>query len=100
MIKAPSESPISRKLAPYNETTINLTKQNTAKALQAYEAGKTLCSSPDTQRDSITTDIDALEIGSDTDGIGGSTLVGEDGSIWGSRVSSTSMSNPSILSLS
>ncbi|GLI77328.1 hypothetical protein PoHVEF18_005617 [Penicillium ochrochloron] len=100
MIKAPSESSSNRRPAPFNGAIFDFTAQNTAKVLQVYETSKPHRPSPDSQRDSITTDIDELEIGSDTDGIGGSTLVGEDGSIWGSRASTRSMDNPSILSSS
>jgi ankyrin repeat protein len=99
MIKAPSESSSNRRPAPFNGAIFDFTAQNTAKVLQVYETSNPHRPSPDSQRDSITTDIDELEIGSDTDGIGGSTLVGEDGSIWGSRASTTS-DNPSILSSS
>lgn len=98
-IKGPSEFSSNRKPVPYNETLSDSTEQSKTKTLRAYEAG-IMHHSPNTELDSITTDIEELEIGSDTDGIGGSTLIGEDGSTWGSRASTTSMNIPSILSSS
>ncbi|KAJ5480659.1 hypothetical protein N7539_006553 [Penicillium diatomitis] len=71
------------------ETAIPIyTYQKTAKHLPSLSR----------KRDSIGTEIDELEHGSDTDEIGGSTLVGEDASVWGSRSSTTSMDFPTITS--
>lgn len=60
-------------------------------------AGEICLSSPE-QRKSHATTIESLGIDSELDDLGGDTLVNDNGSIYGSRASTTSMDNPSIVS--
>jgi hypothetical protein len=97
-ITAPSDSSINGGTAGDGDTALELAQKHPISVLWFDETGKLNHSSPDTGRRSIATSIDEIDIGSEFDEIG-STLVGEDGSTWGSRGSTSSMKNPSIVSL-
>lgn len=99
-IKAPAESLSNGALVSEGETALDLAQKNPISVLLFDEKGKLNDALPNILRGSVTTSIDDFEIGSETDEIGGSTLVGEDGSALGSRASTTSsMDNPSIASI-
>jgi ankyrin repeat protein len=97
-ITAPPGSLINGGTVGDGDTALELAQKHPISVLLFDETGKLNHSSPDTGRRSIATSIDEIEIGSEFDEIG-STLVGEDGSTWGSRGSTSSMNNPSIVSL-
>jgi ankyrin repeat protein len=97
-IKAPSESLSIQGSVGDGDTALEVAQKHPVGVLWFDDAGKMNHSTPDTGRGSIATSIDEIEFASEFDEIG-STLVGEDGSTWGSRASSSSMNNTSIVSL-
>lgn len=98
-IKAPVEASRNGAFASESETALDMAQKNPISVLLFDEKGKLNDTAPDILRGSVTTSIEEFEIGSETDEIGDSTLVGEDGSAWSSRASTTSMDNPSIASV-
>lgn len=79
-------------------TALELAQKNPVGVLWFDDAGKLRNPPPECQRRSVATTIDSIEIGSEIDDMAGATLVGEEDSFWGSRASTTSMDNPSIVS--
>jgi ankyrin repeat protein len=100
-IKDFEKTPTNDKLRGDGLTAIDLARKNPVSVLWFDTAGE--LQSPIRsmqQRRSLATTIDSNGIESEIDEIGGSTLVDEDNSIWGSRASTTSMDLPSIVSSS
>ncbi|EPS30499.1 hypothetical protein PDE_05450 [Penicillium oxalicum 114-2] len=90
----------THKLRSYHEGSgsLILEKQETTIPVSNYQKTTKYYSTLSRKRDSISTEIDEIEHGSDTDEIGGSTLVGENASVWSSRSSTMSMDFPTIIS--
>ncbi|OQE22364.1 hypothetical protein PENSTE_c010G10384 [Penicillium steckii] len=79
------------------QTAFDLAQKNPVSVVWFDDAGEICLSSPD-QRKSHATTIESFGIDSELDDLGGDTLVNDNGSIFGSRASTTSMDNPSIVS--
>lgn len=100
-IKDFEETPTNDKLRGDGLTAIELARKNPISVLWFDDTNKFKPSLPPMQhRRSQATTIDSIDMESELDEIGGSTLVGEDSSIWGSRVSNASVELPSIVSSS
>lgn len=97
-IRAPVDAWSSLGSTSEGNTALELAQKHPVSVLWFDNAGKLSNSTPDTGRDSIATSIDEIEFSSEFDEIG-STLVGEDGSTWGSRASTSSMKISSVVSL-
>ncbi|OGE58278.1 hypothetical protein PENARI_c001G12521 [Penicillium arizonense] len=94
------ETPTNDKLTDGGLTALDLARKNPISVLWFDDSGKLQSPPPPPtqQRRSLATTIDELDTESEIGEIGGSTLVGEDSSIWGSRASTTSVELPSIFS--
>ncbi|CAG8264247.1 unnamed protein product [Penicillium olsonii] len=102
-IKDFEETPTSDNLRGDGLTAIDRARKNPISVLWIEDADKMQPPPPPppmTHRKSQATTIDSIDMESEFDEIGGSTLVDEDSSIWGSRVSITSVELPSIISSS
>lgn len=84
-IKAPAEPSSNSVLASEGETALGLAQKTPISVLLFDEKGKLNDSVPNILRGSVATPIEEFGVGSETDEIGGSTLVDEDGSAWESR---------------
>lgn len=84
-------------LSKTGHTAFDLAQKNPVSVVWFDGAGEICLSSPE-QRKSHATTIESLGIDSELDDLGGDTLVNDNGSIYGSRASTTSMDNPSIVS--
>ncbi|KAJ6007800.1 hypothetical protein N7540_011776 [Penicillium herquei] len=105
-VKAFSGTPSNDSEFEEGETALDLAQRNPVGQLWFNDLGKLEAPSPDIGLGSIATTIDEVEITSEIDEMGGSTLVGdegfgfgEEGSTWGSRASSNSMEVTSMRSL-
>ena len=98
-IKVSADTSSNIGVADYGESAFDLAQKNPVGLLWFNDKGKFDSPSPVIGRGSIATTIDEVEITSEIDELAGSTLVSTEGSTWGSRASTTSMDNPSIISL-
>ncbi|CAG8243209.1 unnamed protein product [Penicillium salamii] len=100
-IKDFEKTPTNDKLKGDGLTAIDFARKNPVSVLWFDDTDKLRSPLPAMQqRGSHATTIDSIDLESEIDEIGGSTLVDEDSSIWGSRASTTSMELPSIISSS
>jgi ankyrin repeat protein len=99
-IQDTGETPTNDKVKGDGQTALDVARKNPVSMLWFDDAGKLQSLPPLQQRRSLATTIDSVDIGSEVDEIGGSTLVGEDGSAWGSRASTSSTNHTSAVSSS
>ncbi|KAJ5646441.1 hypothetical protein N7490_002813 [Penicillium lividum] len=99
LMKASMGTPSNSGEPENGETALDLAQKNPVGQLWFNEMGILEIPSPDIGLGSIATTIDEVEITSEIDEMGGDTLVGDEGSTWGSRASTTSMDVTSISSL-
>lgn len=97
-VKASIGTPSNDSEVDEGETALDLAQKNPVGQLWFNNLGKLDSPSPDIGLGSIATTIDEAEITSEIDEMGGSTLIGDEGSGWGSRASTTSMEVTSIRS--
>lgn len=96
-IQAPSDTSSNLGSTSDGDATLELAQRHPVSIVWLDDAAKLNNPTADTGRGSIATSIDEIEISSEFDEIG-STLVGDEGSTWGSRASSSSMNISSIVS--
>ncbi|KAJ5430099.1 hypothetical protein N7491_007115 [Penicillium cf. griseofulvum] len=102
-IKDTEETPTNDKVKGDGQTAIDLVRKDSVSVDVSHSMGPLQSLLVLQQRNSPAATIDSVDSGSETseiDEIGGSSLISEDYSIWGSRASSTSMDLSSTVSSS